>query len=131
MKRYIPQDKSDVNFFVFLEKMNIDEIKDDVNSLLEWLKDMNWPAAALVSKYLSQYANKIDDEIIQVLRSKDEEWKYSILFSLLLHSNIIPNNKIYKQVCRIYKHPTEAELEAELNELAEDICKKYKIICLE
>lgn len=126
MKKHIPQNKSDIDFYTHLEKMNIIEIKEDVNVLLEWLQDMNWPVAIHISNYFSQYINIIDDEIIEILRSKDEEWKYSILFSIILHSKIEPNDKIYKEVYRIFKHPTKEESEADLDELADDILKKYK-----
>ncbi|PTX64094.1 uncharacterized protein DUF5071 [Kordia periserrulae] len=129
MKPYIPKNKSDEEFHLFLNKKKINEIREDVYLLLEWLQDINWPVVKYVSAYLNEYTNEIADDIIKVLNGTDEEWKYSIMHTLILNSNKKPNEFILNRIKKIYYSPTEEEKYAELVEIAEDILNKYDGSC--
>lgn len=76
MKEFIPSIKSDTDAVLKLKNYSVEEIKDDVPFLMEWLQDMNWPVAIDIRNYFSNHINKIDDEIIAVLQTTDEVWKY-------------------------------------------------------
>lgn len=124
----IPKDKADVEFITELSKHDIKETKEIVPELLKWLQDFNWPVAEHVADYLSKYSNDIDDDIISVLNGSDGVWKYWIVFTLVLHSEVIPNEKIMKEVERIAYSPTTSEKEEEIDEIALEAIEKYKAL---
>lgn len=51
-KKYLPQSKDDKDFICYLNKLNAEEIQDDIPILLEWLQDGNWPAAKSIIYFL-------------------------------------------------------------------------------
>lgn len=118
MKEFIPKHKSDTDAVSKLKNYFVEEIKDDVPLLLEWLQDMNWPVAVGVRDYLSNHINKIDEEIIAILKTTDEVWKYWIIDGLLACSVIIPNEKILAEIIRIAENPTKEEIHEEVQEVA-------------
>jgi len=119
-----PKDKADEEFVHNLNKYSILEIKEYVPQLLEWLQDGNWPVASHIFKYLQPHVSKIEDEIMDVLHSDDEIWKYWIL-GLILSYGKVPGNKTMTEVMRIAKYPTPKEIEEELQERAIEIIKQF------
>ncbi|MBC8643248.1 DUF5071 domain-containing protein [Flavobacterium lindanitolerans] len=94
----VPKNKEDLNFINNLKLKSISEIRDFIPQLLEWMQDMNWPQAPLIADYFSPYINEIQEELISILKSNDEIWKYWILHGLILHSEITPSRKILLEV---------------------------------
>lgn len=123
-KKYLPQDKEDLEFINYLEKTNIEDIITDVPILLEWLQDGNWPQGKLIAKYLSPKVNLIKNEIIGILKGKDEMWKYWILNGLLLKTEKKLDRSIIEELEELYTNPSEDESEAEVDSIAYLILKK-------
>lgn len=123
-KKYLPQDKEDLEFINYLEKTNIEDIITDVPILLEWLQDGNWPQGKLIAKYLSPKVNLIKNEIIGILKGKDEMWKYWILNGLLLKTEKKLDRSIIEELEKLYTNPSEDESEAEVDSIAYLILKK-------
>ena len=124
-KSYIPKNKHDLNFLEDLENKNISEIKDDIPKLLEWLQDGNWPVAPYVANYFLPHINEVKDEIIQILRTNDEMWKYWIINGLLYTSTIIPDKMILLELKKLAEKPTFNEKDAEVDISAIDVLEKF------
>lgn len=120
----IPKDKSDDSNIDELNTYDIDRIRTIVPQLLEWLQDGNWPIANRIASYFQPRINKIEDEILAILNTNDEIWKYYILL-LILHANQQPGRKIMEEVSRIAISPKPSETEEELDEIARDIVNKF------
>lgn len=126
MKRhYIPTNKEDLEFTHELKSMNIYDIKKDVPELLEWIQDGNWPQAPFIYEYFINYVNEIEDEILKILRSNDEMWKYWVINGLLYRSKFKPSNSILLELKQLYLHPSDDEKEAEVDISALDVIKKF------
>ena len=126
MKKYIPKTKDDIKAIYELEKKNIFEIKPDVKILLEWIQDMHWDVSMGIMNYFKKNINEIDNEIIEILDSNDEEWKYNILFFLVKDSKPENFSKDLKQIIkRIAFNPNPTEIEEGLNVLAQNIIKSF------
>jgi hypothetical protein len=126
-KNLIPKGKEDSNFINVLKMKSISEIRDLIPQLLEWMQDGNWPQAPLIADYFSPHINEIQEELISILKSNDVMWKYWILQSLILHSEITPDQKILLEVKNVYLNATPHDKEAEVDVIAMEILKKYHI----
>ena len=126
-KNLIPKGKEDSNFINNLKTKSISEIKNIIPQLLEWIQDMNWPQAPLIADYFSPHINEIQEELISILKSDDAIWKYWILHSLLLDSEIIPSQKILFEVKRVYLNASKQEKEEEVDVIAKEILEKHKL----
>lgn len=126
-KNLVPNNKEDSNFIHDLKLKSISEIRDIIPQLLEWMQDMNWPQAPLIADYFSPYINEIQEELISILKSNDEIWKYWILHGLILHSEITPGQKILLEVKRVYLNASKQEKEEEVDVIAKEILEKYKL----
>lgn len=126
-KNLVPNNKEDLNFIHNLKLKSISEIRDIIPQLLEWMQDMNWPQAPLIADYFSPYINEIQEELISILKSNDVMWKYWILHSLILHSEITPSQKILLEVKNVYLNATPHDKEAEVDIIASEILEKYKL----
>ena len=90
----LPMSKEDLDFITNLRLKSISEIRIIIPQLLEWTQDINWPQTSLIVNYLSSHINEIQEELISILKSNDEVWKYSILHGLIFNSSNIPSDKI-------------------------------------
>lgn len=126
-KNLVPKNKEDSNFINNLKLKSISEIRDIIPQLLEWMQDMNWPQAPLIADYFSPHINEIQEELISILKSNDEIWKYWILHGLILHSEITLSQKILLEVKRVYLNASKQEKEEEVDVIAMEILEKYHI----
>lgn len=122
----LPINKEDEEFEVHLYQFSLEEIRDQVPDLLEWLQDGNWPVAEPIANYFQPHINEIEAEIITVLNTDDSVWKYWILHLILNYDKVL-SNKIMAEVKRIAQHPTQEEIEEELPQIATEIIEKYTI----
>lgn len=53
----------------------------DIPMLLEWLRDMNWPGADIIAKFLITYNQSLIEPMRNILVSGDMVWIYWILSS--------------------------------------------------
>jgi len=124
-KHYIPKDKEDLDFVSGLQSMKIEDIKDDIPRLLEWIQDGNWPQAPYIYKYFIPHVNDIEEEIIHILRSNDEMWKYWLINGLLYRSEFTPSVSIMSELKKLSINPSEDEKEAEVDISALDVIAKF------
>lgn len=124
MKSYIPKTKEDINAVVQLNTINFTEITQDIRPLLEWTQDMHWDVASGISHYFTNYIDRIDKEIVEILRSNDEVWKYNVLYFIVYKSKNNISKLLRLEIQRIAYEPTKQEIEEEIDLLAIDILSK-------
>jgi len=119
-----PKDKFDDSHIDELNTFSVDEIRVIVPRLLEWLQDGNWPISNKIQVYFEPRIHEIENELIQILTTNDEIWKYYIL-RLINNSGKLPGEKIKSEIYRIALHPKPSETEEELDQIAAEILKKF------
>lgn len=119
----IPKNKSDIETAERLKNYSFEKIKPIIPNLLEWLQDMNWPVARPVANFLLSINDQITDEIIEVLKTQDEIWKYWIISTF---GPITTSVEIRKEIERIANYPTKSERLEELEALSLEILKIRK-----
>ncbi|TWV97401.1 DUF5071 domain-containing protein [Chitinophaga pinensis] len=120
---YIPQTKGDDAAVALLQTMTVEQIRDDVPVLLEWLQDLNWPVAPAVNDYFVPYVNEIKDEIQAIFQTGDEGWKYNVL-CLLGDAPYKLDEVLILSMQRMLSAPTPGEKEEEIDLLAADILQR-------
>ncbi len=76
----IPTNKADTATAEKLWYFSFEEIKPIVPDLLTWLQDLHWPVSEPISKYLQTFSEHITDNLLDILKGNDDEWKYSIIY---------------------------------------------------
>ena len=118
IKELIPKDKFDIDTAQRLQNFSFEEIKPIIPDLLKWLQDMNWPVSGKVADFLIPFSDDIADEILQILKTDDEVWKYWLILNF---GRTIKNELVVNEIKRIAKNPTEAEVEDGVCEVAKEI----------
>lgn len=121
IKTLIPKDKFDFETIEKLKSYSFEEIKSIVPELLEWLQDMNWPISKSVAEYLIPHTEKISSEVLKILQSQDQVWKYWVL---IIFGEIIKDKMVLNEIQRIAENPTKDEIEEEVSEIAKEIINK-------
>lgn len=121
MKELIPKSKDDFSPFEKLESKSIEEFYPIVMDLLKWLQDGNWPIFNAIVKIFEDKIDKIEKEILQILKSSDEVWKYWIISDLLFQSSTPLPKSIYEELVRIKNHPNPREHNEEVDLVAEEL----------
>ncbi len=86
--------------------------------MLEWIQDINWPVAKPISEYLVVINENISQEIIAILKTNDEVWKY---WTISIFGKITNDQSIQNEIIRIAKNPTENEIEEKVSKIANEI----------
>ncbi|MEM7512815.1 MAG: DUF5071 domain-containing protein [Bacteroidota bacterium] len=122
MKPFIPTHKDDFDALSLLEEASWEEIQPHIKAILEWLQDMNWPIAHRVAKVMYPHVNHFQEELVDILLSKDDIWKYGCLSYLLEgNPNFKPDSNLLRELYRIRNQPTKGEEVEELHEIANSI----------
>ncbi|MDR6157669.1 hypothetical protein QF023_001185 [Chryseobacterium sp. SLBN-27] len=122
-KRHLPSNKSDLSFVNELYKINdIYTIKEDIPILMEWLQDYNWPPADLICEFLLKFPLiTYKKEILEILNSNDNVWKYWILLRLIKPSVTKKDQWLIPRIRDITINPSVGEKEDEVDEIANEI----------
>lgn len=124
IKELIPKNKFDESGIEELKKLSFEQIAPIIPELLEWLQDMNWPVASSVADILSPFTDKIIPEIMTILKTNDNMWKYWILNVFARNTT---NPLFINEIERIAKSPTKGEIEDGVDELAIDILNERSL----
>ena len=118
IKTLIPKDKCDFETVEKLKKCSFEEIEPIIPDLFEWLQDMNWAISRPIAELLIPFSEKISSEILKILQSEDQVWKYWILITF---GEIIKDKMVLDEIERIVKNPTKGEIDEEVFEIAKEI----------
>lgn len=122
-KALLPKDKFDFQATEILKELSFEEIQAIVPNLLEWLQDGNWPISKSVAAVLIPFTDQIATEIVKILKSNDETWKYWILLTFGKNTN---NRFICDEIIRIVQNPSQEEIDANVYEIAKEILEQIK-----
>jgi hypothetical protein len=121
MNELIPKHKDDFSPFEKLKNHSIEEIRPIIMDILYWLKDGNWPISSAVADLFEDKIDQIESEIIQILKSSDDEiWKYWVISRLLFQPDSTLPKSILNELTRIKTNPTIEEKREEVNLVAEE-----------
>jgi hypothetical protein len=126
MKHYIPKTKGDTEAVENLGKLPFETIRADVPQLLEWMQDMNWPVGQGIAIYLRPHINEIKESLLDVLKSNDDTWKYWIINSLIVYSEIKLDQELISVIKRIANNPSRGEVEEGVHMAAKEIIAENK-----
>ncbi|MEK6153122.1 DUF5071 domain-containing protein [Flavobacteriaceae bacterium 3-367] len=121
IEKLIPTDKGDVETAKKLKNYSYEELRPIIPLLLEWIQDMNWPVAGPVADYLASISEHLTDNIIGILKGRDDVWKYWCVkvFGIDAIKPIDP--KLWKEFNRIATNPSPQEIAEEVHELAVEL----------
>lgn len=120
-KNILPQHKSDVERAEQLKHYSSLSLKPIIPDLLEWLQDLNWPVAEPVADYLKSIHEEITEEILAVLSTDDNIWKYWIIETF---GPITTSKELIAVIERIAYMPTINEANEELHKIALDVLQR-------
>jgi hypothetical protein len=102
-----------------------EEIKPIVPDLLMWLQDLHWPVSEPVSKYLQSISEHLTDNILDILKGHDEEWKYAVITVFGLRTNKPLAPRLLEEIKRIASDPTPGEQTENVHEIAAQVASRY------
>jgi hypothetical protein len=76
----IPKDKFDTESLLNASK---EFVVKNQNKLIIWLQDSNWPVALTVKEAMRPLYLEVEESILCVLNTDDEEWKVSVIYHLI------------------------------------------------
>ena|SRR5437588_6963061 len=128
MKKHIPKNINDLKAVEYLKSLPFETVRSDIPELLEFLQDFHWDIAHKVAPYLIPHINQIKHELLFILNSKDEEWKFHIIRGLIEHSANKLDEDLIKIIRRIAEQPTEREIQSDVDWAAKKIIAN-KLLC--
>jgi len=127
MNNLLPKNKFDIETAEQLKNYSFEQIKPFVPELLTWLQDINYPVAKPVAEYLVSISENISDEIIKILKSDDEIWKYWVINVFGIWTDKKPVDEVFTEIKRISENPTENEIKEEVHDIAIEFITKFEI----
>jgi hypothetical protein len=89
-------------------------------ALLMWVRDMNWPIAGTVCRFLASVGAPLAPRLREILDGDDGVWKCWIIGGVI-GSNAYLFHLFKEELARIAGKPTPAERAEELDERARDV----------
>jgi hypothetical protein len=124
MKEYIPKTKDDLKAISILMQGTFEDVVMDIPVLLEYLQDLHWDVASGIGHYLAPHVNAIKVDLLGVLLSNDNQWKYGIIAGLIALAPVRLDEEIVSALRRIKDYPTEGEVDEELDLVAAEVLNR-------
>lgn len=86
----VPKEKFDIETAKALSGIGSSDIIRDIDALLEWLQDPNWPVYPFVLERLLQLKGGFEDSTRKILQGEDSIWKYWIISDFI---SALPEDK--------------------------------------
>ena len=104
----LPRHKADLPAAKVATLLGWPAIEPLAMSLLEWLKDINWPVAQVLAPFFAKIGADLAPYVRQVLASQDEVWKYHIVESVISRSMPL-TQALESEMRRLSQSPTPSE----------------------
>lgn len=118
-RRIVPAHKADYQAVHNLRRVGADRILAELNDLLGWTQDGNWPVARGVGEVLAQHYPAIRQAVLSVLRGSDAHWKYCLMGLVVMPAlQARPDEELLQELRRIAQQPTPTERHAEADQQA-------------
>ena len=122
----VPKNKTDISGIEELSRIKAEKAEPILGLLLEWIKDLNWPAARELIKVLPRFHRQLVPHIKTVLHSDDDIWKSWVLLML---QDFPPEtvSLLSDDIRRIAYSPAETEVLEETHEYAQEILTQFQL----
>lgn len=75
---------------------------------LDWVQDYNWPIAKDICSLLRAYTKVLESDLIEILRSNDEEWVCTIIGAVLYYADY-PSERIISVIKELYNSDEQTD----------------------
>lgn len=116
---FIPHDKFDLVAANAAAGADWSQIEQVAEQLLQWVQDVNWPVARVLAPFLAGIGAPLAPHIRRVLAGDDEVWKYSLIGSVVAHSQDLVL-ALRSELERIAYEPTPSERAEEVSNIARE-----------
>lgn len=107
----IPSSKFDLETVAELQKASDNEVLQNADVLLEWLKDCNWPVFDGVVEKLSLYGFELRESIENILLGNDSIWKANIVGHLIPKFSCESQLSYTKVLTKLLQNPSSSDCE--------------------
>lgn len=123
----LPRNRFDTAAVDTLAEFDDERIAGAVPKLLEWLKNMNYEVAPMISELLVKHFDVTQPHICGILKPEQTDcvWKHNIIQYLLSLSSRLCSEDILSEIIRIADHPTDGEILEEVHLAAEKYLKDH------
>lgn len=121
----LPSDKFDTARAAAITGMERSSVEPIVPVLLEWLRDMNWPVARVLTPFLSRIGRPLAPHIRHILAAEDDIWKHNVIAYVVAESSELAED-LRKELGRIATIPTSGEVAENVAELSKNVLGRLK-----
>ncbi len=123
----VPIDKHDLKTCQQLSEAGDAEVIANLDELLGWTADVNWPVASHVIDRLKTLGNELVLPLRKLLAGEDDTWKYFLIVHLLpvLREDVFSH--LESDLQRIVSTPTDSEILEEVYLEAKELATKKMI----
>lgn len=126
-KLLVPRGKHDHERAKAAVKAGFPAIEPVLYELLEWMQDMNWPVARVLSPMLASVGLPIVPHLRRIFETDDEIWKYWIIGEILEESRQV-TEALLPELEQIMLAPTPALIAEELDVQVKELLEKHGLI---
>ncbi len=116
----LPSDKFDTARAAAITGRERSSVEPIVPVLLEWLQDMNWPVAQVLSPFLSSIGRQLAPHIRHILATDDDIWKHNVIAYVVAESSELAED-LRLELGRIATIPTPGEVAENVSELSKNV----------
>lgn len=116
----ISRNKFDIASIERLNSIEQDEAEPVLESLMEWIQDINWPVAQELIKILPRFHLQLIPVIHNILKKDDDVWKYWTL-ELLRNFPKKTLSVFQSDLERMVNSPTEGEKIEDVDKSAHEL----------
>lgn len=117
LRELLPHDKLDTANAEQLVALGFPVIEPVLPQLLEWMQDYNWPVAQVLQHMLVNIGAPLAPHVRNVLRQKDEIWKYWVLHCIVRESKELAQ-ALRPDLERLVSSPSAGEKKEEVDLVA-------------
>jgi hypothetical protein len=118
LRALLPCHKCDCERALAITALGYPAVAPVLRDLLEWLQDCNWPVSHSIAPFLASVGEPVVPLIREVLRGKDDIWKYWCIDRLIMGFPRKLAEQFRPDLQRFAFHPTNQERGEELDERA-------------
>ncbi len=116
----LPTDKHDIDACHRLADASDDHVISNIDGLLEWTKDINWPVAPLVINRIKTLGSELALPISKILDGNDSVWKYFLINYLLPRLSPELKLQLREPLQKLVEAPSENDRKEEVSTSAKE-----------
>ena len=113
--KIVPIDKFDIEACKRLAEASDEHVVANIEALLEWTQDINWPVAPLIIDNIKTLGSELILPINNILSGNDSTWKYHLINYLLPQLTPELKNTLRQSLQQLTESPSENDRKEEVN----------------